>query len=209
MLLPLLLRARNSPRASSDQTRLCSLPGGLARVPIWQECLVPPCDNVCDGYPVLQLLVGLVLSTYYPLRSTIPASPSPQRLFAWVQSFVAAATPSTLTARSTFTTLTFTALSARAPLARLVDTPNYVQTVVSQTLRQVRVVEHKRSKQLYALKYIDKAKCIKQKAVANIIQERRLLEEVRATARDPSICLTIARADRPPFHSQSSLRFPG
>lgn len=46
---------------------------------------------------------------------------------------------------------------------------------------QVRVVEHKRSKELYALKYIDKAKCIKQKAVANIIQERRLLEEVRVT----------------------------
>jgi serine/threonine kinase 32 len=45
---------------------------------------------------------------------------------------------------------------------------------------QVRVVEHKRSKKLYALKYIDKAKCIKQKAVANIIQERRLLEEVCA-----------------------------
>lgn len=44
---------------------------------------------------------------------------------------------------------------------------------------QVRVVEHKRSKELYALKYIEKAKCIKQKAVANIIQERRLLEEVR------------------------------
>lgn len=43
---------------------------------------------------------------------------------------------------------------------------------------QVRVVEHKRSKQLYALKYIDKARCLRQKAVANIIQERRLLEEV-------------------------------
>ncbi|KAH9945005.1 kinase-like protein [Epithele typhae] len=43
---------------------------------------------------------------------------------------------------------------------------------------KVRVVEHKKSKQLYALKYIDKAKCIKQKAVANIIQERRLLEEI-------------------------------
>jgi len=43
---------------------------------------------------------------------------------------------------------------------------------------KVRVVEHKRSKKLYALKYIDKAKCIRQKAVANIIQERRLLEEV-------------------------------
>ena len=44
---------------------------------------------------------------------------------------------------------------------------------------QVRVVEHKRTKELYALKYIDKAKCIRQKAIANIIQERRLLEEVR------------------------------
>ncbi|KAJ8521104.1 hypothetical protein ONZ45_g2147 [Pleurotus djamor] len=43
---------------------------------------------------------------------------------------------------------------------------------------KVRVVEHKRSKKLYALKYIDKSRCIKQKAVANIIQERRLLEEI-------------------------------
>ncbi|KZT07727.1 kinase-like protein [Laetiporus sulphureus 93-53] len=43
---------------------------------------------------------------------------------------------------------------------------------------KVRVVEHKRTKKLYALKYIDKARCIKQKAVANIIQERRLLEEI-------------------------------
>ncbi|KAI0267671.1 kinase-like protein [Gloeopeniophorella convolvens] len=43
---------------------------------------------------------------------------------------------------------------------------------------KVRVVEHKKSKKLYALKYIDKQQCIKQKAVANIIQERRLLEEI-------------------------------
>ncbi|KAJ3881375.1 kinase-like domain-containing protein [Lentinula edodes] len=43
---------------------------------------------------------------------------------------------------------------------------------------KVRVVEHKRSKKLYALKYVEKARCIKQKAVANIIQERRLLEEI-------------------------------
>ncbi|KAH9944848.1 kinase-like protein [Amylocystis lapponica] len=43
---------------------------------------------------------------------------------------------------------------------------------------KVRVVEHKKTKKLYALKYIDKAKCIKQKAVANIVQERRLLEEI-------------------------------
>lgn len=43
---------------------------------------------------------------------------------------------------------------------------------------KVRVVEHKKTKQLYALKYIDKASCIRKKAVANVIQERRLLEEV-------------------------------
>ncbi|KXN88488.1 Serine/threonine-protein kinase 32A [Leucoagaricus sp. SymC.cos] len=43
---------------------------------------------------------------------------------------------------------------------------------------KVRVVEHKHSGKLYALKYIDKSRCIKQKAVANIIQERRLLEEI-------------------------------
>ncbi|EEB94943.1 hypothetical protein MPER_06167, partial [Moniliophthora perniciosa FA553] len=41
----------------------------------------------------------------------------------------------------------------------------------------VRVIEHKKTKKLYALKYIDKTQCIKQKAVANVIQERRLLEE--------------------------------
>jgi serine/threonine protein kinase len=44
---------------------------------------------------------------------------------------------------------------------------------------QVRVVQHKHTKTLYALKYINKAKCVKMKAVANIVQERRLLEEVR------------------------------
>ncbi|KAL1409709.1 hypothetical protein Q8F55_003705 [Vanrija albida] len=43
---------------------------------------------------------------------------------------------------------------------------------------KVRVVQHKQSKTLYALKYINKAKCVKMKAVANIVQERRLLEEI-------------------------------
>jgi len=46
---------------------------------------------------------------------------------------------------------------------------------------KVRVVEHKPTKKLYALKYIDKARCIRQKAVANVIQERRLLEEIDHT----------------------------
>jgi len=43
---------------------------------------------------------------------------------------------------------------------------------------KVRVVQHKQTKEIYALKYINKAKCVKMKAVANIIQERRLLEEI-------------------------------
>ncbi|KAF8507306.1 AGC/YANK protein kinase [Hysterangium stoloniferum] len=43
---------------------------------------------------------------------------------------------------------------------------------------KVRMVQHKPTKELYALKYIDKARCSKMKAVANIIQERRLLEEI-------------------------------
>ncbi|PIL25027.1 transporter [Ganoderma sinense ZZ0214-1] len=43
---------------------------------------------------------------------------------------------------------------------------------------KVRVVQHKQTRELYALKYINKAKCVKMKAVANIVQERRLLEEI-------------------------------
>ena len=43
---------------------------------------------------------------------------------------------------------------------------------------KVRVVQHKQTRDLYALKYINKSKCVKMKAVPNIIQERRLLEEV-------------------------------
>ncbi|KZV92519.1 kinase-like protein [Exidia glandulosa HHB12029] len=43
---------------------------------------------------------------------------------------------------------------------------------------KVRVVQHKQSNELYALKYINKAKCVKMRAVSNIVQERRLLEEI-------------------------------
>ncbi|PBK72732.1 kinase-like protein [Armillaria solidipes] len=43
---------------------------------------------------------------------------------------------------------------------------------------KVRVVEHKKTKVVYALKYIEKSQCIRQRAVANVIQERRLLEEI-------------------------------
>ncbi|KAI6112777.1 kinase-like domain-containing protein [Pisolithus sp. B1] len=43
---------------------------------------------------------------------------------------------------------------------------------------KVRMVQHKQTQHLYALKYINKAKCVKMKAVANIVQERKLLEEI-------------------------------
>ncbi|ORZ12965.1 kinase-like domain-containing protein [Lobosporangium transversale] len=49
---------------------------------------------------------------------------------------------------------------------------------------KVRVVQHKRTKEIYALKYINKTKCIRMRAIENIIQERRLLEEVEF----PLIC---------------------
>ncbi|KAH9996565.1 kinase-like domain-containing protein [Russula vinacea] len=39
------------------------------------------------------------------------------------------------------------------------------------------VVQHKKSKKLYALKEVDKKKCVRCGAVAGIIQDRRLLEE--------------------------------
>ena len=41
------------------------------------------------------------------------------------------------------------------------------------------MVQHKQTRELSVLKYINlKSKCVKMKAVANIIQERRLLEKV-------------------------------
>ena len=60
---------------------------------------------------------------------------------------------------------------------------------------QVRVVQHKQTRELYALKYINKAKCVKMKAVPNVIQERRLLEEVRVNA-----CTTFAFLSDPGRH---------
>jgi serine/threonine kinase 32 len=43
---------------------------------------------------------------------------------------------------------------------------------------KVRVVQHKGTKKLFALKYINKNKCIQMKAIDNIISERRLLEHI-------------------------------
>ncbi|KAI8848157.1 kinase-like domain-containing protein [Chytridium lagenaria] len=55
---------------------------------------------------------------------------------------------------------------------------NLLRSVGKGAFGKVRVVQHKGTQKIYALKYINKAKCIKMKAVENIIQERRLLEEV-------------------------------
>ncbi|KAJ3029603.1 hypothetical protein HDV00_009531 [Rhizophlyctis rosea] len=55
---------------------------------------------------------------------------------------------------------------------------NLLRSVGKGAFGKVRVVQHKHTQQIYALKYINKEKCIKMRAVENIIQERRLLEEV-------------------------------
>jgi len=52
------------------------------------------------------------------------------------------------------------------------------------------VVQHKNTKTLFALKYINKPKCVKMKAVANIVQERRLLEEVSPS--DSEVAVSLA-----------------
>ena len=70
---------------------------------------------------------------------------------------------------------------------------------------QVRVVQHKRSKKIYALKYIDKSRCLRQKAVANIIQERRLLEEVTNLVVIRHKFPNNIPAGKPPFHCKSSI----
>ena len=49
---------------------------------------------------------------------------------------------------------------------------------------KVRVVKHKATDKVYALKYINKAKCIQMNAVENIIDERKLLELIH----NPFIC---------------------
>ncbi|ORY03171.1 putative camp-dependent protein kinase [Basidiobolus meristosporus CBS 931.73] len=55
---------------------------------------------------------------------------------------------------------------------------NLLRSVGKGAFGKVRIVQHKRTKQLYALKYINKHRCIRMRAVENIIQERRLLEEI-------------------------------
>lgn len=52
-------------------------------------------------------------------------------------------------------------------------------SIWSDDILQVRIVAHNRIQKVYALKYIDKARCIQQTVMANFIREQRLLEEVR------------------------------
>ncbi|KAI8802756.1 kinase-like domain-containing protein [Cladochytrium replicatum] len=61
---------------------------------------------------------------------------------------------------------------------------NLLRSVGKGAFGKVRVVQHRGTNQIYALKYINKAKCIKMRAVENIIQERRLLEEIHS----PFVC---------------------
>jgi hypothetical protein len=56
------------------------------------------------------------------------------------------------------------------------------------------VVQHKNTKTLFALKYINKPKCVKMKAVANIVQERRLLEEVSPSDSEAPVLGAIVRS---------------
>ncbi|KAI3596949.1 agc yank protein kinase [Moniliophthora roreri] len=52
------------------------------------------------------------------------------------------------------------------------------QVVGKGAFGKVRVVKHKRTKESYALKYINKPQCVRMKAVKHIIQERLLLEGI-------------------------------
>jgi serine/threonine kinase 32 len=57
------------------------------------------------------------------------------------------------------------------------------------------MVQHKQTRATYALKYINKLKAVRMKAVGNIIQERRLLEKVGLTPSTPSDRINSCFAD--------------
>ena len=56
--------------------------------------------------------------------------------------------------------------------------PTLSRLPLLHNVAQVRMVQHKQTRATYALKYINKLKAVKMRAVGNIIQERRLLEKV-------------------------------
>lgn len=61
---------------------------------------------------------------------------------------------------------------------------NLLRSVGKGAFGKVRVVQHKGTKATYALKYINKEKCIKMDAVENIVEERKLLELIHC----PFVC---------------------
>ncbi len=114
---------------------------------------------------------------------------------------------STSTARLIFITSTSTVQSGGVHLARC---GVFFYVLGFSKVVQVRVVEHKKTKVVYALKYIEKSQCIRQRAVANVIQERRLLEEVGMNdLHQATLLLRMTLADRSCFRRESTLRFPG
>lgn len=134
---------------------------------------------------------------------TLPHSP-PSSHILWA---VHHPTPSISSVRSASITSTSTGLWAKALLARRV--PLLICYLSFSNPRiQVRVVEHKRSKKLYALKYIDKHRCIKQKSVTNVIQERRLLEEVRHSPPPLASLIHLSSTGQSSLLGQPPLCFP-
>ena len=73
----------------------------------------------------------------------------------------------------------------------------------------MQVVEHKLSKKLYALKYIEKAWCIDQNSATCIIQERLLLEKVHRCPSPGRFMLLDTSLDWPHIHCQSALCLSG
>ncbi|KAJ3259764.1 hypothetical protein HK104_006904, partial [Borealophlyctis nickersoniae] len=55
---------------------------------------------------------------------------------------------------------------------------NLLRCVGKGAFGKVRIVEKRDTKQLYALKYINKLQCIKMRAIQNIFRERAILEEI-------------------------------
>ena len=90
---------------------------------------------------------------------------------------VAARSPSISTATSRSFTSGCSRSSARVHSGRSVPS-SLPTTRPHPPWRQVRMVQHKQTRATYALKYINKLKAVRMKAVGNIIQERRLLEKV-------------------------------
>ncbi|KZV72738.1 kinase-like protein [Peniophora sp. CONT] len=52
------------------------------------------------------------------------------------------------------------------------------RTIGKGAFGTVQVIEHKPTKAVYAVKYVNKAKCMRSRAVQHILQERRLLEKI-------------------------------